>query len=52
MARRWQPKYNVHCTCGWKGKRTKRMMSKLCPRCQRKGDTERKVKEVVLDGEK
>ena len=33
MTRKWQPKLKVMCgSCGWKGKRTKRMFTKKCPK--------------------
>ena len=38
MSRKWQPKYLVVCRlCNWRGKRTRRMAGKQCPRCGRRG---------------
>jgi hypothetical protein len=34
MGRNWQPKYRYRCPrCQWRGKRTRRMATKPCPRC-------------------
>jgi Zn finger protein HypA/HybF involved in hydrogenase expression len=34
MGRNWSPKYKCRCTkCGWRGKRTLRIMSNRCPKC-------------------